>query len=226
LGQNPGGFPPELSKVILKNIPAYQGRPNEHLKPIDFETDFKSFQDKFGKDYQFTDFLSWCFYPKVFEDYALKREAYGELYHLPTPAFFFGMKQGEELIIELAPGKNILVRMINVVDEGDGKKTVFFRLNGQTRSIEVIDKHNQTAKHSNRKAKEGHEVGSPLQGRLSKILVKEGDSIQKNSPLFTVEAMKMESTVISPLSGTVKSIVLKEGSLIEQDDLIIEIQTL
>ena len=136
------------------------------------------------------------------------------------------MKQGEELIIELAPGKNILVRMINVVDEGDGKKTVFFRLNGQTRSIEVVDKHNQTAKHSNRKAKEGNEVGSPLQGRLSKVLVKEGDEIVKNSPLFTVEAMKMESTVISPLSGTVKSIVLKEGCLIEQDDLIIEIQTL
>ena len=53
----------------------------------------------------------------------------------------------------------------------------------------------------------------------------ENDVVEKNTPLFTIEAMKMESTVISPLPGTVKSIILKEGSLIEQDDLIIEINT-
>jgi pyruvate carboxylase len=134
------------------------------------------------------------------------------------------MKLGEEIIIELAPGKNILVRLINMVDERDGKKTVYFRLNGQTRSIEVIDRHNTSAKHSNRKAKITGEIGSPLQGRLSKILVKENDVVEKNTPLFTIEAMKMESTVISPVIGTIKSVVLKEGSLIEQDDLIIEIQ--
>jgi pyruvate carboxylase len=224
LGQNPGGFPKELAKLILKDVEPYTGRPNEHLAPIDFDADFITFQEKFGKDYQFTDFLSWCFYPKVFEDYATKRETFGELYHLPTPAFFFGMKLGEEIIIELAPGKNILVRLINMVDERDGKKTVYFRLNGQTRSIEVIDRHNTSAKHSNRKAKITGEIGSPLQGRLSKILVKENDVVEKNTPLFTIEAMKMESTVISPVIGTIKSVVLKEGSLIEQDDLIIEIQ--
>jgi pyruvate carboxylase len=224
LGQNPGGFPKELAKLILKDVEPYSGRPNEHLAPIDFDADFITFQEKFGKDYQFTDFLSWCFYPKVFEDYATKRETFGELYHLPTPAFFFGMKLGEEIIIELAPGKNILVRLINMVDERDGKKTVYFRLNGQTRSIEVIDRHNTSAKHSNRKAKITGEIGSPLQGRLSKILVKENDVVEKNTPLFTIEAMKMESTVISPVIGTIKSVVLKEGSLIEQDDLIIEIQ--
>lgn len=224
LGQNPGGFPAELSRLILKDTKPYSGRPNEHLEPVDFEVDFENFKQKFGQDYQFTDFLSWCFYPKVFEDYAKKRELFGDLYHLPTPAFFFGLKLGEEILIELAPGKNILVRLINLVNEEDGKKLVFFRLNGQTRSIEVVDRHNISAKPANKKAKEFNEIGSPLQGRLSKLLVQPGDSVEKNTPLFTIEAMKMESTILSPASGIVHAILMKESSFLEQDDLVVELK--
>ena len=67
------------------------------------------------------------------------------------------------------------------------------------------------------------EVGSPLQGRLSKVLVKIGEKIEKNTQLFAIEAMKMESTVLAPKAGVVKSIYLKDGSLIEQDDAVLEI---
>lgn len=127
-------------------------------------------------------------------------------------------------MIELAPGKNILVRLINLVSEEDGKKLVFFRLNGQTRSIEVIDRHNKSAKPANKKAKEFNEIGSPLQGRLSKLLVQPGDSVEKNTPLFTIEAMKMESTILSPASGIVQAILMKESSFLEQDDLVVELK--
>ncbi len=221
LGQNPGGFPTKLSKLILKDKEAFTDKPNEHLTPIDFDLEWKKFQEKFGTEYSFTDLLSYLFYPKVFEDYAMHRESYGSLWHLPTPAFFYGLKQNEEILIELAPGKNIMVRLLNVIDEGDGKRSVFFRLNGQTRSIEIKENGFVSIKPSHRKVKNEGEIGSPLQGKLSKVLVKKGDKVIKNTPLFTIEAMKMENTVVASGDGEISEILLNEGILIEQDDVVL-----
>lgn len=221
LGQNPGGFPEVVSSKILKGKVPFTGRPNEHLEAIDFDKEFAEFQLKFGTDYNFLDCLSYLFYPKVFEDYAKKREQFGPLWHMPTPAFFYGLKNNEETFIELAPGKNILIRMLNVIDEGDGKRLVFFRLNGQTRSVEVVDRNYKGTRISNKKVSGENEIGSPLQGRLSKVLVKVGDKVAKNTPLFTIEAMKMESTVVAPRKGVIGSVLLGDGVLIEQDDVVV-----
>lgn len=221
LGQNPGGFPDQLSQKILKGKTPYTGRPNEHLAPIDFDKTFEEFQQKFGSEYNMLDCLSYLFYPKVFEDYAKHREKFGPLWHVPTPAFFYGLKNNEETFIELAPGKNILIRMLNIIDEGDGKRSVFFRLNGQTRSVEVIDRKFTSTKAVNKKVSNENEIGSPLQGRLSKVLVKAGDEVKKNTALFTIEAMKMESTVVASRSGKVGAVLLTEGVLIEQDDVVV-----
>jgi pyruvate carboxylase len=223
LGQNPGGFPEKLSKIILKDQKPFTDRPNAHLKPVDFEKDFGEFQLKFGPDHDFQDFLSYKFYPKVFEEYAAHLKEFGEVYYLPTPAFFYPLKHNEEILIELAPGKNILVYLMHEIEETEGKRTVYFRLNGQTRPITVKDKNYLSLKPQRKKASQENEVGSPLQGRLSKILVKEGEKVQKNTPLFTIEAMKMESTILAPKDGVVNQIVLKDGDLIEQDDMVLEI---
>ena len=67
-------------------------------------------------------------------------------------------------------------------------------------------------------------IGAPLQGSLSRILVKVGQKIDENTPLFIIEAMKMESTITSPVSGKVKAIHLKEKSMVEQDDMVIELE--
>jgi pyruvate carboxylase len=74
------------------------------------------------------------------------------------------------------------------------------------------------------KAKTLNEVGAPLQGSLAKILVKEGQNVEVNTPLFTIEAMKMESTIIAPVAGIVKKIYLREKMLVGQDDLVVELE--
>ncbi|MCF8254287.1 MAG: pyruvate carboxylase [Bacteroidia bacterium] len=224
LGQNPGGFPEALSKLILKEKIPYTGRPNEHLAPIDFDKAFADFQVQFGSDYNFLDLLSYLFYPKVFEDYAKRRDQFGPMWHMPTPTFFYGLKNNEEALIELAPGKNILIRMLNVIDEGEGKKSIFFRLNGQTRSVEVLDRNFTSTKASHKKVSSENEIGSPLQGRLSKVLVKVGDKVEKNTPLFTIEAMKMESTVVASKAGKVSAILLNEAVFIAQDDVVVVLE--
>ena len=67
------------------------------------------------------------------------------------------------------------------------------------------------------------DIGAPLQGSVSRILVKQGDEIAVGTPLFIIEAMKMESTITSPMVGKVQKIHLPEKTLVEQDDLIVEL---
>jgi pyruvate carboxylase len=224
LGQTPGGFPAKLAGIILKNEKGFSDRPNAHLKPIDFTKAFENFQEKYGEQYNFCDLLSYLFYPKVFDEYHQHQLAFGDLYYIPSTAFFFGLKANEETLIELAPGKSILVKMLymSATDE-DGIKHVFFKLNGQTRSIDAKDKSYTVTKEVHRKVGSGNDVGAPLQGKLSRILVKEGDAVEKNTPLFTIEAMKMESTIVASKRGTVQSIVLNEGVLVQQDDVVLEV---
>jgi pyruvate carboxylase len=104
--------------------------------------------------------------------------------------------------------------------DDSGMRHVFFKLNGQTRSIEVRDKQFKVTKKANKKVSAPNEIGSPLQGKLSRILVKKNDKVEKNTPLFAIEAMKMESTIVASRSATIQQIVLAEGSLVEQDDVV------
>lgn len=224
LGQPDGGFPKPLQKLVLKDVVPYTTRPNEHMQPINFDIEFEQFQLKFGKEYTFLDLLSYLFYPKVFEEYAAHREKFGDVYYFPTTAFFYGLNANEETLIELAPGKSILVKMMYTTEPDEhGIVSVFFKLNGQTRAIEVKSNTFKVTKATNKKVSNDNEIGAPLQGKLSKILVNVGDEIEKNTPLFAIEAMKMESTVVAPFAGKIKAILLKAGSLVAQDDVVLEL---
>ncbi len=225
LGQTPGGFPEQLQKIILKNEKAYTDRPNAHLQPIDFTKALEVFQTKYGKQYNLLDLLSSLFYPKVFDEYHQHRAKFGEVHYIPSPAFFYGLKPNEETLIELAPGKSILVKFLYMSDtDENGYKQVFFKLNGQTRSVNVKDQSFTITKAVHKKVTTENEIGAPLQGKLSRILVKANDKIEKNAPLFTIEAMKMESTIVAPKACVITSVVLSEGVLVEQDDVVVEIE--
>ncbi len=225
LGQPPGGFPKELQRIVLKDIEPYTDLPNAHLKPVDFDKEFEAFKVRFGDTVSFLDFQSWKFYPKVYEEYHEFRKNYGNVSNLPTTAFFFGMKNNEEILVEIGKGKNILIRLLYVGDvDESGHRAVYFRLNGQTRAIDIVDRKAAVKKVSHTKASGEKQIGTPLQGLLSKIFVKPGQAIKKNTPLFTIEAMKMETTITAPADIKIKSIHLNEGTLVESEDLVVEME--
>jgi len=231
LGQPVGGFPKKLQKIVLKNIKPYKNRPNVHLEPIDFETSFEEFTKKYQKGFtraiEFEDFLSYSLYPRVFEQAHENYKKYGNLAILPTINFFYGMKLHEETIIELEPGKVIIVKLLSVSKPNDeGIRMVFFKINGENRFVEVHDKALDFKKVENIKADDANpdEIGSPLQGLLYKVLVKKGQELKENDPLFIIEAMKMETTVTAVKDCKVKSITLKAGEMVMQDDLILTVE--
>ncbi|MEQ8424834.1 MAG: biotin/lipoyl-containing protein, partial [Cyclobacteriaceae bacterium] len=228
LGQPTGGFPKDLQKIILKGKKPYSDRPNAHLDPVDMENEFAAFQKKlqpgFARKLEFVDFLSWKLYPKVFEDMVKKQNEFGDVLRIPTLNFFYGMELHEETIIEIGEGKKIIVELLSIgTANEEGMRTVFFKVNGQTRNIEVKDKSIKVDKVENQKIEPGNpkQVGVPLQGMLSKILVKKGQKVKKNEPLFVIEAMKMETTITSSEASEVKNVHLKEGTLVSSDDLVI-----
>ncbi|MDX5438418.1 MAG: pyruvate carboxylase, partial [Pontibacter sp.] len=224
LGQPVGGFPKKVQKIVLKDEKPFTDRPNEHLEPIDFDKEFAAFQEKFGKETTFLDFLSYQLYPKVYEDYHKHYELYGDVSKIPTRLFFYGMQPGEEAIIDIARGKSIVIKFqsLGPVDE-DGMRTVFFKLNGQTRNIEVRDNSVKVERVQHQKIEKGNpkHVGAPLQGLLSKILVEKEQKVKKNTPLFIIEAMKMETTITATEDTMVGAVHLPEGSLVNTDDLVL-----
>lgn len=225
LGQIKGGFPKKVQQLVLKDEKPYKNKPNAHLKPIDFDKEFKAFKKQFGPYVHFLDFLSYKLYPTVFENYHTHFETYGTVRDIPTPAFFYGLKPNEEILIGIDKGKNILVQFLNKSEpNAAGMRTVLFKLNGQTRSIVVKDHSIESKVVVNKKVSSDQEIGASLQGNLSKILVKVGDKVNVNSPLFVIEAMKMESTITSPFAGTVTKVFLDEKTIVEADDAVVEIE--
>ena len=225
LGVPYGGFPEKLQKIVLRNEPSGAKADAQILPDIDLEDALKKFNDKFP-DSNFLDFLSYQMFPKVYEEYYDYQHVYGEVSNIPTPYFFYPLKNNEELLIELGKGKTIHVRLIYVSDADEsGMRTVSFELNGYNRTIRVKDNSVQSLKPQHKKTNgTPNEIGAPLQGKLSVVLVKEGDVIKAGTALFVIEAMKMESTVSAPKDGTVKQVHIVAGTMVDQNDMVIEME--
>lgn len=230
LGQPPGGFPKELQKIVLKDEEPYEDRPNDRLPPVDIDKEYEAFKEQFETDFprdlEFTDYLSWKMYPKVWEDLRKKQIEYDDMACIPTKNFFYGMQPNEETIVEIAPGKTILVKFLSLSEPDDeGNRTVFFQLNGQTRNVSITDRALGIEKKENPKCEAGNpkHMGSPVQGKLTKVLVEQGQEVKKNDPLFVIEAMKMETTVAAPEDATIESVMLAEDAMVESDDLVVKL---
>ena len=231
LGQPVNGFPKKLQNLILKDQKPYTERPNAHIPPVDFDkeyTEFKKiFENDLGRNIDFTDFLSYKLYPKVFTDAYNKHLKYDNLTNLPTKNFFYGMERGEEIAVELSRGKTLLITLDSIgKPNSKGMVTVYFKVNGQGRNVQIKDESIKVDVVENIKINKNDitQIGAPLQGLLSKVLVKKGDFIARNQPLFIIEAMKMETTISATENTIIKNIILKEGTMVNSDDLIIELK--
>jgi biotin carboxyl carrier protein len=67
-------------------------------------------------------------------------------------------------------------------------------------------------------------VTSPMNGRVLKVLVHEGDVIKAGTPLVVVEAMKMENEILAPCDGKVARVHVTPGSTVESGAKLVEIE--
>ena len=132
-------------------------------------------------------------------------------------------------MLELGEGKNLIIKFNEMsAPNAEGVRTVSFEINGVTRDISVVDKKVEETVDKRPKVDKGNnlQVGSPIPGTIGKIQVKPGDYVEKNSLLVTVEAMKMETSILSTFAGTVKDVLVKEGDKVQPDDLLVVFESI
>jgi pyruvate carboxylase len=166
-------------------------------------------------------------YPAVYLDYAKHRRQYADVGVIPTPAFFYGPNRGEEIEIDIEAGKRLIVTYQAVSEPDDeGRRTIFFELNGQPRTVSVQDRALAVKGKAHRKADETDpgQIGAPMPGMIVGVAVQPGEDVEEGDRLFTIEAMKMETAVYARTAGKVRDIVLQPGTRVEQHDLVIEME--
>ncbi|GMA51503.1 hypothetical protein GCM10025857_28600 [Alicyclobacillus contaminans] len=222
MGQPYGGFPEALQKAVLKGRKPLEGRPGELLPDIDFAAEAESLAQKTGHTPTEEQVLSYVMYPKVTEELLQHRERFGNLTSLDTLTFFYGMRPGEETSVTIEPGKTLIVKLLSVGElQPDGKRTVFFELNGQPREVDVLDRTVPADAVERRKTSgQPGEVGASMPGTVMSVMVRPGDAVEKGSVLLVTESMKMEIQVQAPLSGVVQEIFCKPGDSIQPGDLL------
>ncbi len=221
-----GGFPEELQKKILGNEKPLTKRAGSILSSINLDEEKAKLEKKYEEKISDQHLASYLMYPKVFEDFMNHRQNFSDTSILPTELFFYGPIPDKEYSLQIDKGKNLIVRYLAKGDpSANGSNSVFFELNGQPRTIDIINNEFSKNVFINSKAEEGNKnhVGSPLPGQVSKIFVSEGEKILKGDRVLVIEAMKMETTISAEKSGTIKKIYLKSGDNVETKDLLIEI---
>lgn len=227
LGQPPGGWPAALQKKALGDRVPITVRPASLIPPVDLEAARKTLSDKLGHEASDEDLASSLMYPKVFADYAQKAATYGPISILPTPTALYGMKQGDEIAVELEQGKTMLIHLLTIGDtDADGNVKVFFELNGQPRAVVVPDRAATPTRKARRQAEEGNSahVAAPMPGRIISLSVGEGESVKPGQTLGVMEAMKMETSLQAQVGGKIAEILVKAGDLVDAKDLIMVVE--
>jgi pyruvate carboxylase len=169
---------------------------------------------------------SYLMYPDVFLKFAEFRKAYGEVSALPTSAYYYGLKQKEEVSVSLEEGKTLFIRLLNLTDpDQNGQRTAIFELNGYPRHATVTDKVLSKDVVSRAKADPADptQVGAPMPGMVASIAVTVGQKVKEGETLLTLEAMKMFAAVASPIEGTVSEIAVKISESVESKDLLVRL---
>jgi pyruvate carboxylase len=226
LGVPPGGWPKKLQRIILRGQAPLTGRPSANLPSAEWDAERAALEKKVGHTIRRDAMLSYLLYPEVFLKYDEFRRTYSDVSVLPTPAFFYGLKPGEEMTVEIESGKTMIIKFLTVGEaHPDGTRTLFFELNGQPREVTVRDRALRVVERSHPKVnpEDPGQVGAPTAGLISSIAVQANHPVERGAKLLTLEAMKMQSNIYAPITGRVTKLLVAPGQHVEAKDLLVTI---
>jgi pyruvate carboxylase len=235
LGWPPGGWPVEVQRIVLGEKRAAEARrqyeknvvPAATAAPVNFDKLRRELSDKLKREPTEDDLYSYLMYPQVFLEFARHQREFGDVGALPTPAFFYGLKRGEEISVHIEEGKTLIIRLINLTEpDKDGRRTVSYELNGVTREAYITDKRITPVSKARLKADLGDplQIGAPIPGLVASISVSVGHKVQKGDKLLMMEAMKMQTTVTAPVDGVVDALHVQLGDTVESKDLLLKLR--
>jgi pyruvate carboxylase len=142
--------------------------------------------------------------------------------------FFYGMEPGDELSVDIEPGKTLIIKFLTVGEPHlDGKRVVYFELNGQPREVLVTDRSlGEVTVKARPKAEPGNakHVAAPMPGAVVGVGVAVGEEVPGGRKLVTLEAMKMETTLYAERPGKVAEVLVRPGMQVEGGDLLLRFE--
>lgn len=217
LGDLPGGWPePFRSKVL-------EGR-EVHVGTTPVPESERAALATAGPERQQA--LNRLLFPQPTRQFAAVREQYGDLSVLPTLDYLYGLRPGQEHVVPLGRGVELLVGLeaIGEVDER-GVRTVMTTLNGQLRPVAVRDRSVEVATRAAEQAdpSDPKHVAAPFSGVVT-LKVAVGDVVRAGQPVASIEAMKMEAAITAPVSGTVGRLAIPVTQQVDAGDLLVVLQ--
>ncbi|MEV2276976.1 pyruvate carboxylase [Nocardiopsis sp. NPDC049922] len=211
LGVPPGAWPEPFRTKALEGRGA--ARRTEELTA----------EDRVGLAEDRRSTLNRLLFPGPTREFQAHRASYGDTSVLSSPDFFYGLREGEEHVVDLEPGVRLLIGL-EAVSEPDerGVRTVMTTLNDQLRPLQIRDRSQSSTLREAEKADRsvpGH-VAAPFAGVVT-LAVSQGERVEAGATVATIEAMKMEASITAPAAGVVSRIAIDGVQRVEGGDLIL-----
>lgn len=105
--------------------------------------------------------------------------------------------------------------------------TAYVAHDGSTRFVaidgDVFELKQPETRRVRRKQQHGEDnLTASMPGQVTKVLIGEGDSVQRGQPLIVLEAMKMEIKIAAPHDGRVAKVLVKPGQVVDRGQALIE----
>ncbi|MDO5652768.1 MAG: pyruvate carboxylase [Brachymonas sp.] len=235
LGFPPDGFPEALSRKVLKADPPAPYRPGERIAPVDLEATRAEAEALCNAKLDDRQLASYLMYPKVTQNYFEHYNNYGDTSVLPTPAFFYGLRQQQdEIAVSIDAGKTLLISLQSVQPDHEAQEhKVQFELNGQSRMVHVpmrsVEGEGKARSAQKRpKAETGNiqHLAAPMAGTIVTVAVKPGQKVKAGDPILAVEAMKMETHLSAERDAEVEQVLVQAGDQIDAKDLLVVFKAL
>ncbi len=116
---------------------------------------------------------------------------------------------------------------VEVIHADAEKKEFSVKVNNNVYQLQLKDRFDELLKSLGMEAvgqKKVSEIKAPMPGMVLNILVHAGDTVEKDTPLLILEAMKMENVIKSPTAGVVKKVGAVKGVAVEKGAVLIEFQ--
>ncbi|MFA7233297.1 MAG: pyruvate carboxylase [Terrimicrobiaceae bacterium] len=223
LGNPMGGWPRNVVEVVLG-----KARPKSSRAPkIDLAAVGAELAAKLKHEPTDDELFSHLMYPDVFAEFSKFQRDFSDVSVLPTPAFFYGLKPGEEVTVDIEEGKTLFIKLVNIgVADKDGRRIISFELNGMPREATAVDKSVTTTAKARPKTNAANplEVGAPIPGMITSVGPGNGARVAKGDKLLTLEAMKMQTTLYAPVAGVIDELLAGVGDAVDGGDLLVRLR--
>lgn len=216
LGELPGGWPEPFRTKVL------QGK---NIKIATQELSDADIAGLSGDPSERRATLNRLLFPAPARSFEQIRELFGDLSVVDSLDYLYGLKAGDEHVIEFSKGVRLYIGLEAIGEADDkGMRTVMTTLNGQLRPVFVRDRSIQVESKTAEKAdtgKPGH-VAAPFSGVVT-AQVSVGDTVAAGQGVASIEAMKMEAAITAPVAGVIERLAIAKTQQVEAGDLLVVI---